>query len=541
MNNFMKEGNTNKMDKIIVRNTCIQINDYNFGDSPKLEHFFAVYEPVSHSYRFVGIYYDTETKTLYIPRGIDIWYVEQLLECKAKVEVNKYHKFDVYDNIGVKYLPRDEDQKKALRFAVGKGEYVDTETKSQLSINLDTGKGKTYVAVGTMSFFGIKSMVITYSKTVLTQWRNRVLEYTNITNKEIYSIDGSGSIYRLLTMSRNEIYNIKLFLVTHSTLKSYGDANGWDKITELFDRIRVGLKFYDEAHTNFDNMCMIDFFTNVYKTYYLTATPARSNDEENKIYQTSFKNVLAIDLFHEDTDPHTHYIAMRYNSRPSPQVISTCKNKYGLDRNKYTNYIVTNDNFMYMACIAFDFIFTNILKHPEDKLLVYIGTNNAISIFYRRIIEIFPALKGNVGIFTSIVSDEDKEYALTRKVILSTTKSAGAAMDIPNLKCTLVLAEPFKSAVLAKQTLGRTRAKNTYYIEIVDKGFINCNKYFLQKRNIFQVFAVDCKLVDISDVELYDKGNNIIISGMLDNVRNESWIKPFTVQQQMIKPFTINI
>ena len=537
----MKEGNTNKMDKIIVRNTCIQINDYNFGDSPKLEHFFAVYEPVSHSYRFVGIYYDTETKTLYIPRGIDIWYVEQLLECKAKVEVNKYHKFDVYDNIGVKYLPRDEDQKKALRFAVGKGEYVDTETKSQLSINLDTGKGKTYVAVGTMSFFGIKSMVITYSKTVLTQWRNRVLEYTNITNKEIYSIDGSGSIYRLLTMDRKEIYNIKLFLVTHSTLKSYGDTNGWDKITELFDHIRVGLKFYDEAHTNFDNMCMIDFFTNVYKTYYLTATPARSNDEENKIYQTSFKNVLAIDLFHEDTDPHTHYIAMRYNSRPSPQVISACKNKYGLDRNKYTNYIVTNDNFMYIACIAFDFIFTNILKHPEDKLLVYIGTNNAISIFYQRIIEIFPALKGNVGIFTSIVSDEDKEYALTRKVILSTTKSAGAAMDIPNLKCTLVLAEPFKSAVLAKQTLGRTRAKNTYYIEIVDKGFINCNKYFLQKRNIFQVFAVDCKLVDISDIELYDKGNNIIISGMLDNVRNESWIKPFTVQQQMIKPFTINI
>ena len=329
---------------------------------------------------------------------------------------------------------------------------------------------------------------------------------------------------------------------------TYEDHNPYEYVSigvesknKEFDHIRVGLKFYDEAHTNFDNMCMIDFFTNVYKTYYLTATPARSNDEENKIYQTSFKNVLAIDLFHEDTDPHTHYIAMRYNSRPSPQVISACKNKYGLDRNKYTNYIVTNDNFMYMACIVFDFIFTNILKHPEDKLLVYIGTNNAISVFYQRIIEIFPALKGNVGIFTSIVSDEDKEYALTRKVILSTTKSAGAAMDIPNLKCTLVLAEPFKSAVLAKQTLGRTRAKNTYYIEIVDKGFINCNKYFLQKRNIFQVFAVDCKLVDISDVELYDKGNNIIISGMLDNVRNESWIKPFTVQQQMIKPFTINI
>lgn len=529
------------MEKMIVKNTCIQINNYNFGDSPKLERFFAIYEPVSHSYRFVGIHYDIETQTLYLPRGVDIWYIEQLLDCKAKVELDNHHQFDTYDDIGIKYLPRDEDQKKALRFAVGRGEYVDTITKSQLSINLDTGKGKTYVAVGTMSFLGIKSMVITYSKSVLKQWEDRVLEYTNISSREIYSIDGSGSIYRLLTMSDKDIKRIKLFLVTHGTLKSYGDTNGWIKVTELFDHIRVGLKFYDEAHTNFDNMCMIDFFTNVYKTYYLTATPARSNNEENKIYQTAFKNVLAIDLFHQETDPHTHYIAMRYNSRPTPQVISACKNKYGLDRNKYTNYIVTNDNFIKMACVVFDFIFKNILKKPEDKLLVYIGTNSAITKFYQRIIEIFPVLKGNVGIFTSIVSDEDKTFALTRKVILTTTKSAGAAIDIKGLKCTLVLAEPFKSSVLAKQTLGRTRDKNTYYIEIVDKGFKYCNKYFLDKRSLFSTYAVDCKLVDISDVELNDMANNIIISGMLDNVRNESWIRPFEVGNKMIKPFTINV
>lgn len=531
------------MKKIVVRNTCIIIYNYNFGDSPKLERFFAIYEPVTHSYRFVGIHYDEETKTLYLPRGIDIWYIEQLLDCKATVEVNKHHKYDTYDDIGVKYLPRDEDQKKALRFAVGSGEYYDTVTKSQLSINLDTGKGKTYVAIGTMSILGIKSMVITYAKTVLTQWKDRVLEYTNITSKEIFNIDGSGSIYRLLSMSSKDIKKIKLFLVTHATLKSYGDSNGWDKVTELFNHIRVGIKFYDEAHTNFDNMCMIDFFTNVYKTYYLTATPARSNDEENKIYQTSFKNILAIDLFHPNTDPHTHYIAMRYNSKPTPQSISACKNKYGLDRNKYTNYIVTNENFMKMACVALDFIFKNILKKPEDKLLIYIGTNKAITAFYSKIVDIFPNLKGNIGIFTSIVSDEDKEFALTRSVILSTTKSAGAAMDIKGLKCTLVLAEPFKSAVLAKQTLGRTRDNNTYYIEIVDKGFKYCNKYFLDKRSIFSTYAIDCKLVDLSEVEINNTYNNIINSQMLDNVEDESFIVPFTVQpyEKMIKPFTIGV
>lgn len=527
------------MSNIIVKNTCIMITEYNFGDCPKLEHFFSIYEPVTHSYRFVGIYYDTNNRILYLPRGVDIWYIEQLLDAKATVIKDNHNKYDKYNDIGVKYLPRDEDQKAALRFAVGKGEYIHTQTKSQLSINLDTGKGKTYVAIGTMSFLGIKSMVITYSKQVLLQWKNRVLEYTNITEKEIYNIDGSGSIYRLLTKSDKEIKKIKLFLVTHATIKSYSENVGWDKLNDLFKHIKVGMKFYDEAHTNFDNMCMIDFFTNVYKTYYLTATPARSNTDENKIYQTAFKNILAIDLFHEDTDPRTHYIAMRYNSRPSPQIISACKNKYGLDRNKYTNYIVTNENFMKMAVIVFDFIFKNIMKHPEDKLLVYIGTNQAITEFYSSIIEIFPCLSGNIGIFTSIVSDEDKKFALTRKVILTTTKSAGAAIDIKGLKCTLVLAEPFKSEVLAKQTLGRTRDRNTYYIEIVDKGFKYCNKYFLDKRSLFSVYALDSTLVEITDVELNDMSNNIIKSGMLDNVGNESMIKPFEIC--MIKPFTINI
>ena len=50
------------MSNIIVKNTCIMITEYNFGDCPKLEHFFSIYEPVTHSYRFVGIYYDTNNK-----------------------------------------------------------------------------------------------------------------------------------------------------------------------------------------------------------------------------------------------------------------------------------------------------------------------------------------------------------------------------------------------------------------------------------------------------------------------------------------------
>ena len=498
------------MEKIIVKNTCIIVNDYSFGDCPKLERFFAIYEPVTHSYRYTGIYYDMNNKRLYLPRGMDIWYLENLLDAKAVVEVNKYNEYDTYRDIKINTLPRDDDQVEALKFATGKGVYGETIRKSQLSINLNTGKGKTYVAIGTISVFGIKTIIINKSTEILNQWKRSILKFTNITEKEIYSIDGSGSIYRLKTKSEQEIKSIKIFLVTHATIASYCNTNGWESLNDLFKYLRIGIKIYDEAHLNFDNMCMIDFFTNVYKTYYLTATPARSNTDENKIYQTSFKNVLAIDLFHQDTDPHTHYIAMRYYSRPEPQIVSMCRNKYGLDRNKYMNYIVTNDRFKIMSTVVLDFIFRNIMKNVEDKLLIYIGTNQAISIFYNWLIDTFPFTKGNIGIYTSMVSSEDKEYARSRKIILTTTKSAGEAVDIQGLKCTLVLAEPFKSEVLAKQTLGRTRANNTYYIEVVDRSFNSCNKFFLYKRSIFNTYAKDCKMVDFSDVDLENEYNKII-------------------------------
>lgn len=491
------------MSKIIVKNTCIKITDYEFGSHPDLEKYFLMFNPTNHQYYYQGLFYDTENRTLYLPRGIDVYFVEKIMEQKAIVERNMSDEFDMYDDIMIKTLPRNDVQKEALRFTIGKEEYRDTATKSQLQLNLYTGKGKTYIAIATSAYLGIKSIIITSQSSWLTQWIDRIKQYTNVTDKEIYNIKGSGCIYRLLTKTPEEIRKIKYFAVTHSTLKSYGDTHGWDKITELFQYLRIGLKFYDEAHQNFDNMMKIDYYTNTYKNYYITATALRSNEFENNIYQLSFKNVLAIDLFDPETDPHTEYLSILYSSKPTPQQISSCKNQYGLDRNKYTNLIVTNDNFYMMLDILFEIIEENVGLY--EKCLVYIGTNNAISEVYNWIIENHQEFRNNVGVYTSMVSEEEKQQALNKRLILSTTKSAGAAVDIDELKMTVVLAEPFKSEVLARQTLGRTRANNTMYIEIVDKSFHQIKRYYNYKKPIFDKYATRCTEVEIGDLELINR------------------------------------
>ena len=100
------------------------------------------------------------------------------------------------------------------------------------------------------------------------------------------------------------------------------------------------------------------------------------------------------------------------------------------------------------------------IKKP-GKHLFYIGTNEAILYIRDWIYQNFPELVGQVGIYTSIIPPQYKQEQLNRKIILSTTKSAGAAMDIKGLAEVVNLAEPFKSRVLAQQTLGRTRSDNT--------------------------------------------------------------------------------
>ena len=486
--------------KILVKHTRIEISNYELGDCPKLEYIFSVWDPVTHRSYPKGIEYNADEKKLILPRGMDISWLENHFNAEAVVD-RKCDDFINCNPIPIKYLAKDERQLQILKFLLGEGKYNYTKTKSQLSCNSTTGSGKTFVTVASICFSGSRAIIITNSLQWLNQWKARIMEYTPLTERDMYMIAGIGSINKLLC--RNPL-DYKIFLVSHSTIKSYGDNHGWDKVTELFKYLQCSMKIYDEAHLYFDNLCKIDFHTNIKKTIYLTATPERSNEEENTIYQLYFKNIPAISLFDENTDPHVNYIAMHFNSHPKPIDINRRKNQYGFDRNAYTNYVVTRPNFQYLVIILVDLIFAN-----NGKALVYVGTNQAISIVYDYIISQFPFLNGNVGIYTSAIK-QNKNEQLYKKIILSTTKSCGAASDITDLRMTINLAEPFKSPVLARQTLGRCREDNTVYIDIVDQGFYFTKRYYNKKKPIFSQYAKSCKDVVFTDGELEERALNTI-------------------------------
>ena len=131
------------MKKIVVYNNKIVINNYNYRDVQALDNSFEIYDKATYSYQTIAAIYDRKNKSVTIPRGIDISYIERLLDSYAFYD-NHYNAPRVNINpILIKYPPKDDKQKEAIQFLSGSGKYKYTKKYSQLFLALDTGAGKT--------------------------------------------------------------------------------------------------------------------------------------------------------------------------------------------------------------------------------------------------------------------------------------------------------------------------------------------------------------------------------------------------------------
>ena len=88
---------------------------------------------------------------------------------------------------------------------------------------------------------------------------------------------------------------------------------------------------------------------------------------------------------------------------------------------------------------------------------------------------------------------------------------------------TVVLAEPFKSEVITRQTLGRTRDKDTLYIELVDLGFRQTRNFYYAKLPVLNKYALSVSDTTIDNYEL-EKRNNILIQQQQEHVDKSPFV-----------------
>lgn len=488
---------------ILVKRSHLQVTDYQWNDSRSLEFKFSVYNYATYSYDYVAIDWDGDNKILYLPRGMDIRTVENLTRSKAVID----RKWDEWDQIGkvmIKYLPKNDIQKKTIRFILGMRDYDYTKPYSQLSINLMTGKGKTYVTIASMAYEEARFIVITSIRGWLQQWAEKALEYTDFEPGNICNL--SSNVIDKILAGKLDLSRIKMFTSTHTTIGDYAAKHGWDKIDILFQKMRVKYKVFDEAHLYFESISMIDFHSNTYKTLYLTASPYRSNDKENEIYRRYFECVPSIELFEKERDAVTQYISVHFNSHPSPGQIMNCMNKFGLIKARYIDYILRNDNFWKLLYCCF---YEAVLPNP-GRTLILTEVNAPIPILKNWIESEFPEFIGQIGTFHGDSSEAERAEAKTKRIVITNRQCGGTCMDIPDLGLCFPVLVPTKSKVITHQLFGRVGREGTVltkfvYLDIVDEGFKKLKEFYSFRLPVFMKYATSCSRVIYKDNDLNRK------------------------------------
>ena len=468
------------MSKIVVKHTSMTINDYTLGDNTQLEKYLSLWDENRYCFVPRGYLYNEEEQKLHIPRGIEIGYVEKAVDGVAEVDYtpDEYSKA----SIKIKASPKDNGQRRAIAFLTGQDAFKYTAKYSQLLLNLPPGEGKTVISTMAIATLGLKTIIITHIDKIKDQWIKTLLEMTDLTEYDICDINSSRKIDRLLNKDSDRS---KVYIVNHATLLSYAKTNGWKSITKLFKHIKVGIKIYDEAHLNFDNILKIDMSTNTKKTFYLTATFERSDHKENKLFNRCFKNVVKFTI-NETQEPkrkHTIYLSILYNSKPTVMEQAVTQGRRGFDKNAYSDYQLNSDEFYRALAYAVKFF-----ESKEGKMLVLstkIELVENITKFLKENIE-----NKTINSYHSKVDKDVKDNILIYSDIISSTpKSAGTGLDINKLR-TVIMTEAYSSKVQAEQASGRLREYSpddyTFYVELVDVGFKTVNDMYKKRLPVFK-------------------------------------------------------
>lgn len=454
------------MKDIVLYPTKIVITNYQLGDCQKLERSLSVWDPQIFKVVFEGFIYDEEKRELTIPRGFNLQYLEALFcnnnpQIAYNIDYSKKDIVEPYNTVrfSLKFPTRDSLQNEATRFLQNTG--------NQKFLSLGTGKGKTYCAI--YHIFKSKKVPLTFvdQESIANQWKDRILYFTTIKEEEVYMISGQKSMDKLLSMTDKEIKKYKWYIGIHRTFSNYLENNGTDKLNKFFKKIKLGCRLYDEAHVEYKNIFNMDMVYSC-ESVYITATPSRSNPNENKVYQNMFSE-KTIPRFVGNGENYQNVIIFKYNTNPELYQESMMVSKYGFNVVKWNDYIMNDKIEIFTE--ALEKIFNNVYKTNKHKTVILVKSIDMCNYLYEDFKEYFEDKELTIGKYHSKIKNNDKE--LEKDVIFTTEKSFGKALDLPGLSV-CINTVPCSSETVVTQIMGRLRQipdKEVFFVDMYDEGF----------------------------------------------------------------------
>lgn len=325
------------------------------------------------------------------------------------------------------------------------------------------GWGKTYISINIGSQTGGQVLVIVPNNLLCEQWKQSLIDFTDLTENDIGMIKGSD-----LGKLRAKGQNAKPVMIC--LIQSLDSQLQRAEFEDLVDFYRnTSIVFYDETHTSgaADGYAKTSGIFTTYNIVGLSATPYKKDKNLFQLY-TGIGQIVYIST-HQNLIPNCnmHLLDIPITSKDERELVDIFqKTNYNFFMSKLEDYLFKVDAyFVYIAewlIYRYKQGYSSVVLFKTNKML------DKLKLFLEK-------LQGDLPIKTTILTNEtakkNRKELTSSNIILSNYKMFSAGADYPFLSSVF-----FASMVLSKttiiQTLGRVTRKFADKIQEVQAHFL---------------------------------------------------------------------
>ncbi len=459
---------------------------YSYLDIKIYSHFFKIFNIDSritnHIYKFIkrytqyGLVRDINGKMKYAPIKVygasdkfrseyrfHINALDEFIEFLTQVgiELNQYkmeyvslyspEKINVKMNPG--WIPRD--------YQTPMIKYFENKDRNSKFLDLQTGKGKSYIATQAIVNMGLKTIIIV-RPLFIEKWGQDLIKMTNVKPKDILVVQGNNHFKGLVDLAMNNNLENPFIILSNKTLQAFISRYELDPkasyeeygfyLEDLYQMLGVGIKLVDEIHLDFHLNFKIEMYTHIPYTFGLSATLFHDDPFIEKMYKVMFP--LASRYNTKELDKYINSYAILYNQDYNAKIKTHEFGVKNYSHHAYEKSIMKNPKYLkqYMELIKYcvDRGFINDYKYGE-KLAIYVSSIKMATSLTEYLKQQYADLD-----VRRYVEDDPYENLLDPDIRITTIMSGGTGHDISNLKMVL-LTVAISSSQSNVQTLGRLR------------------------------------------------------------------------------------
>lgn len=413
----------------------------------------------------------------------------------------KYVRHELYTPAACEF--KMKDLRPARDYQIPLIEYL-IEPGTNKIVNLQTGRGKTFLALTALASIG-QRVVCVLKGMYVDKWIPDVEAAYELEPGDLMVVRGKAHLVKLIELAQAGELKAKFIIITMKTwfmfMKDY-EAHGATEMGSLihpnmlYKTLGAGVRLIDEVHQDYHCNYRQDLYTHVPKTISLSAT-LESDD-------AFVNNMFAINWPMDIRAPHVEYDKYIVVKSLWYTLLRPAKVRWKNAMKQYSHVLfeqsIMRDNEMlsnYLDMIS-QIVMMDFVRQYEEgqKMLVFCATIDMCNHIVGHLAKKYPDFK--IGRY---VEEDNITELITSELIVSTLISAGTAVDIPNLRtCLMTTALSSKQGNL--QALGRLRRLKDWphispeFIFLSAREMDKHRQYAEQKRH-----KTDGKVLSFKDIE----------------------------------------